>query len=78
MKRITIATVALSLIVGSCSAAYAQPQCGPQEVVVKYLSEEHGESVKANALTGTPEVPVLVEIWTNSVTNTWSIDFLHF
>ena len=72
MSRISLLVIGL---MASCAPAYAAPQCGPQEAVIAFITNEYGETVQSNGLTGSPEAPTLMELWANRTTGTWTITF---
>lgn len=54
----------------SCAPAYALDQCVPTEVGQAYISDNYQETP---TWTGLSNVGVLIHIWTNEETGTWTL-----
>lgn len=70
MKQIVagMATIALS-----AGIAQAQQACAPTDAIANILSEQHGESIRAQGFTS----GTVLQMWANEETGTWTVITVH-
>lgn len=65
--------IAVVLAVLSIAPVAAQTVCGPRAGIVQQLQSQYGETRQAMGLQGQPPNTVVIEIWANLETGTWTV-----